>query len=331
MLEHGGRLRAAARQWGIALEEWLDLSTGIAPWSYPVTIPAEVWQRLPEDEDDLETTAARYYGHPSPLPLPGSQAAIQWLPRLFPAGEILLPAPSYGEYAPAWQSAGHTTREVPFAQLATLAAKTTARALMLGNPNNPTGEILSAAMLGELAKTLAARDGWLIVDEAFADADPGNSLATLAGTTHPNLIVLRSLGKFFGLAGARVGFFCGADALRIRLKEMLGPWAVSHPARLAATLALGDTAWCHAQQDRLENASARLGLLLGQHSLTSIPGGSLFHYVATPHAAELFTHLARCGILVGQFREPAAIRFGLPASAADWRRLDAALTDWNHS
>ena len=327
ILEHGGRLRAAARQWNIPLADWLDLSTGIAPWSYPVNIPAEVWQRLPEDDDELEATAARYYHHPSPLPLPGSQAAIQWLPRLFSADDVILPTPTYGEYAPAWQVAGHRVSEVSFAQLID-AARTRAKIVMLGNPNNPTGETLSATALSTLAQTLAARDGWLIVDEAFTDADSARSLTALAGNVHPNLIVLRSLGKFFGLAGARVGFFCGADHLRIRLKEMLGPWAVAHPARLAATQALSDTAWHTAQQHKLASACTQLGAMLDQHGLASTAGGNLFRYVATAQAGALFAHLARRGILVRQFDAPAALRFGLPITPAHWQQLDIALSEW---
>lgn len=321
MLEHGGRLRAAARRWGIAQADWLDLSTGIAPWSYPLQVPAAAWQRLPEDDDELVDTAARYYGHPAPLPLPGSQAAIQWLPRLLPAARTVLPRLTYAEYAPAWLAAGHEVHEVAYAAL----PATPAEIVMLANPNNPSGERLNAARLHELA----ARCRWLVVDEAFADCAPGESLAALAGTALPNLIVLRSLGKFFGLAGARVGFLCAAPELQQRLAAALGPWALSHPARVAATQALADAEWQAQQRTRLAAACARLQTLLAAHGLPAASGGDLFCYAPTEEATALHDFLAARGILVRLFAAPAALRFGLPGAEADWQRLAAALTDWS--
>jgi len=145
--------------------------------------------------------------------------------------------------------------------------------------------------------------------------------------------VLRSLGKFFGLAGARVGFLCAAPALRARLAEALGPWALAHPSRIAATQALRDTAWQQAQRARLVAASERLGRLLAGHGLASRAGGELFHYVATPLAPALAEHCARRGILLREFQQPPALRFGLPGSDAEWLRLAQALDefDWTRS
>ena len=87
MLEHGGRLHAAAQRYGIAVADWLDLSTGIAPYGWPLPpIPADAWQRLPEQDDGLEALARDYYGAAALLPVAGSQAAIQALPRLLRPG-----------------------------------------------------------------------------------------------------------------------------------------------------------------------------------------------------------------------------------------------------
>lgn len=325
MLEHGGRLRQAAQRRGIPLSDWLDLSAGIAPWSYPVRIEESAWRRLPEDEDDLVAAAAAYYGHPQALPLPGSQAAIRELPRLLPPGVAVLPAPTYGEYAPAWRAAGHDLRELGADDL--LAAD--ADVVMLANPNNPDGACFVPDALRALAARQAARGGWLVVDEAFADTAPASSLAALAGTELPNLIVLRSLGKFFGLAGARVGFLCAAPALRERLAEALGPWALAHPSRVAASQALRDAAWQTAQRARLAEASARLGRLLAGHGLDSRSGGDLFHYAPTSRAPALAVHCARRGILLREFQRPPALRFGLPGNDAEWERLARALDDFD--
>jgi cobalamin biosynthetic protein CobC len=328
MLEHGGRLRQAARQRGIPLADWLDLSTGIAPWSYPASIPGAAWQRLPEDDDELVAIAAAYYGHPAPLPLAGSQAAIQWLPRLLTPGRVLLPRPTYGEYAAAWSAAGHSVAEI---DAEAIGAATDADVLMLANPNNPTAATLDHDAMLALAARQAARGGWLVVDEAFADADPGVSLAPLAGSHFPKLVVLRSLGKFFGLAGARVGFLCAAETVSRQMAEALGPWALAHPSRIAAIQALGDPAWHGEQVRRLTAASARLGELLAANGLASSAGGLLFHYAATPHAAAIAEHCAQRGILLRTFAQPPALRFGLPGKDADWKRLAEALGTWSCS
>lgn len=311
LLEHGGRLGAAARRYGIPRTGWLDLSTGIAPWPYPLpAVPTEVWQRLPEEEDGLEAAAGDYYGTPQLLALPGSQAAIQALPRLFPPGRITLTAPLYAEHPVAWQAAGHTLvgRNEP------------SDYAVLCNPNNPTGQHFTRDELLEYARQVRL----LVVDEAFIDAQPDESLI---GTASGNIVVLRSLGKFFGLAGARLGFVCAAPELLDRLRDTLGPWSVAHPARWAAQQALADRAWQAVQRERLYAASARLAELLRENGLGEPAGCALFRYVTTPHADTLFEALARRGILVRRFDAPAALRFGVPGNENEWRRLATALKE----
>ena len=308
MLEHGGRLGVAARQYGIAREDWLDLSTGISPWPYPLPeLPAEVWQRLPEDDDGLNTAAQSYYGADSLLMLPGSQAAIQWLPRLLPSGRVALHEPMYNEHPAAWRAAGHVCVEW----------NATADYAVLCRPNNPTGRVLPRGELLERARTVR----WLVVDEAFIDAEPIESLIGAA----ENILVLRSLGKFFGLAGARVGTLVGPTEVLEQMATALGPWAVPHPARWAAHLALADADWQAAQRLRLRAAAARLSALLHAHDLGEVSGAALFQYVPTPRATEIQDALARRGILVRIFMFPAALRFGLPETEEDWLRLQTAL------
>lgn len=347
MLEHGGRLREASQRYAIPLADWVDLSTGIAPWPYPPPpLAAELWQRLPEDDDGLREAAAGYYGVTNDginegivdaariLPLAGSQAAIQTLPGLRAAGTVALPTPTYGEYAPAWRAAGHRVIECEFDSL----AGQDADVVLLANPNNPDARRLDRAVLLALAARLARRGGWLIVDEAFADADTGAaaSLAAVAGSAAaPNVIVLRSLGKFFGLAGARVGFCIAAPALLERLRDRLGPWPLANPSRHVARQCLRDTAWQAAQRERLRQAMTRLCALLTEHGLPPSATTALFAYVpchASSHvssvtAADVQDHLARRGILVRRFAAPAALRFGLPGDEAAWARLRAALRE----
>ena len=320
MLEHGGRLREAATRFGIPLADWLDLSTGIAPAPYPVPpLPAHCWHRLPEDDDGLEAAAAAYYGSTELLPVAGSQAAIQALPAVLPGRRISLLAPAYAEHAHAWRARAPRL----CAADALDAAVAQSDIVVLVNPNNPTGAAFSRTQLLDWHARLAARGGWLVVDEAFIDADPVATLVARAGT--PGRVVLRSLGKFFGLAGARVGFVFAPAALRRRLAEQLGPWPLGGPAREAARIALADRAWQAAQRTRLRTDGARLARLLAEAGLGPAAGPALFKWVADPRAAHLYTALARRGVLVRLFDSPASLRFGLPPDEAGWRRLADAL------
>lgn len=323
MLEHGGAVRTAAIRYRIPLGEWLDLSTGINPQGWPVPpIPPAVWQRLPEPEDGLETAAAAYYGTPHLLPVAGSQAAIQALPLLRPAGRVGVIHPSYAEHAHAWQRAGHQLESLPVAELD--AAVDRLDVLVLVHPNNPTALRFPLDVLLDWRARLAARGGWLVLDEAFMDATPADSLAGVADL--PGLIVLRSLGKFFGLAGARVGFVLAEPALRDRLQEQLGPWTVSGPTRWITRQALADQQWQTQARAELARTSVRLADLLKRQRLPLADGTALFQWMPTPDAEFWQDALARRGILVRRFADPPGLRFGLPGSEpAAWRRLELAL------
>lgn len=328
MLEHGGRLREAARRWGRPLSGWIDLSTGIDPLGYPVPpLDQEAWRRLPEENDErLAFAAARYYGNPCLLPVAGSQAAIRALPALFPKGHVAVLAPTYAEHAAAWEDAGHALRR--FAADGFEAACDASDIVVLCNPNNPTAECFARERLLRGAAGLARRGGWLVVDEAFADSLPALSLAADAGAGAANVVVLRSLGKFFGLAGARVGFALGASLLLTQLAERLGPWTVTGPSREVARRALADPAWQAGARQRQEQASARLAALLAPFIHAGpVARTPLFCWLPHPQAAALHEALAQRGILVRLFEEPAGLRFGLPGAESEWARLAAALDE----
>jgi cobalamin biosynthetic protein CobC len=322
MLEHGGRLRRASQQYGLPLGSWLDLSTGLnpVPWQ-GAEPPLNSWARLPEDEDELAPAAQAYYGAPLALPIAGSQAAIQTLPQLRPPGHVGLLATSYAEHHYHWHRAGHRISLLTAAECA--AASEELDVLVLVNPNNPTGERFMPEQLAVWHARLVARGGWLVVDEAFADTSPELSLATLCG--RDGLIVLRSLGKFFGLAGARVGFALAAAPLLHSLAERLGPWSLAGPSRFVATQALSDRPWQEATRRRLAADGQRLHRLLARCGLSPSGGTSLFQWVLTPQAAWIHDRLARSGILVRLFETPSSLRFGLPYAAEDWERLEGCL------
>lgn len=320
---HGGRLRKAAAEYRIPLADWLDLSTGISPNAYPVpVISPDAWARLPEDDDGLIDAAARYYGSTHILPVAGSQAAIQSLPAVLARQnplKIAIAGPSYAEHWHAWQHLDPI--EIGSHQLESMAD--TCDIVLVVNPDNPSGHLIPAPRLLDLHARLSSRGGWLIVDEAFIDPIPEHSLASHAGQA--GLIVLRSLGKFFGLAGARVGFVLAPAALRDALDRLLGPWCLNGPAREVARVALLDEQWQHANRSLLKHQSERLSSLLSATGFTTGHGCALFRVIDTPQAKTLHDTLARQGILVRLFERPMRLRFGLPSKEAQWQRLEAAL------
>lgn len=322
MLEHGGRLLRAARKYGIPAEDWLDLSTGVSPFPWPVPeLPASVWHRLPEDDDGLIETARAYYGAPDLLPVAGSQAAIQALPHLRVPSRVGVIAPGYAEHAHAWRRAWHEVATLPAGEL--LAQAHRFDVVVLIHPNNPGGERFTSGQLLDLHASVAARGGWLVVDEAFIDVEPDASLC--AESAREGLIVLRSVGKFFGMAGARAGFVCASPLLLDALRERLGPWTLSGPSRHALRLALADEAWQASARPRLRAAGERLSGILRAAGLEPVGGCALFQWCHHADARALHEALARRGILTRLFDTPASLRFGLPADEAGFLRLRDAL------
>ncbi|BBP75380.1 threonine-phosphate decarboxylase [Pseudomonas gingeri NCPPB 3146 = LMG 5327] len=321
MLEHGGRLRKAVEQYGIAEADWLDLSSGIAPWPWPIPpIPERAWARLPETDDGLEQAACAYYGAPLVLPVPGSQAAIQLLPRLRRVGKVGVLSPCYAEHAEAWRRNGYIVREVLEHEVDFFIDSLDV--LVVVNPNNPTGLSLPPEQLLEWHGRLAQRGGWLVVDEAFMDNTPQLSLA--AHTHNVGLIVLRSFGKFFGLAGVRLGFVLAERKLLKLLAEQVGPWSVAGPTRVLGQACLADDAGHARQRLRTEQASQRLVALLGRYGFAPQGGCALFQWFITSRAEHLHEFMARRGILLRLFTQNSSLRFGLPVDEADWQRLELA-------
>ena len=327
MLEHGGWLRQAAADSDIPLEQWLDLSTGINPcsWQPREPIPVSCWQRLPEVDDGLEQAARDYYGCASLLPVAGSQMAIQALPQLKRLGTVAMARLAYAEHAHHWLNHNHNVVLIDedYFEESINQLLPQLDVLLLINPTNPSGRRFTVEQLLAWHQQLATRGGWLLVDEAFIDITPDQSLA--AYCDRPGLIILRSVGKFFGLAGARVGFVLAQRPLLDALNELLGPWTLSGPSRWLVQQALRDQQWQEAMRLHLVAGSERLAVLLKHCGLRPTGGSALFQYCSHPAAAELYQALQAQGVLVRLFDEPAALRFGLPADEVGWEQLEHAL------
>lgn len=341
-ISHGGNLELAAQTFAIPREQWLDLSTGIAPWSWPIPdIPTAVWQRLPAVACPLPVAAADYYGCKAEavLAIPGSQFAIQCLPQLFPdSTRVAIPQLGYFEHRKAWQQAGHELFNYSDDGLDQLEAKIKAGELdvvLVINPNNPTTTIQDRDRLLHWCDLLARRGGCLLVDEAFMDTDSQMSLTSQC--PRPGLIVLRSLGKFFGLAGLRLGFVLAESHVLERLSEKLGPWAVNGPAQYLGCRAMADKAWHEQQKQRIKRAMAAQMALLNAVSWgekTKVLQGSLYCTISMPkeQVEKWYQRCGREGILVRRFVQceqendgHGLLRFGLAGDAEQLQRLKQIL------
>jgi cobalamin biosynthesis protein CobC len=325
-LFHGGDLGAARRRFPGATEPFIDLSTGINPIPYPVPrFSAAPFARLPDAAalGALTLAAARAYGAPAAahvVPAPGTQILLPFVAGLAAPGRAAILAPGYPEHARAAALAGHSIQAIRGIEECDDAAL-----VIVANPNNPDGKLFGRGDLLALAQDLRRRHGVLVVDEAFMDVGPRDA-SLAADLACGNVVVLRSFGKFFGLAGLRLGFALAAPPLAVRLRAALGPWAVSGPALAVGTQALADTAWIERTRRRLDRAAQRLDEIFSGLALTVVGGTSLFRLVQTPAANALFQHLGEAGIWVRSFPDNADwLRFGLPANERAWRRLKTAL------
>ena len=325
--QHGGDLNLAAARFGQPADGWLDLSTGINPFAYPVPpLPPVVWQHLPDSGDDLtlREVAAASYGLSDPDQIaaaPGTQAVLQLLPRLRPFSQVAVIGPTYAEHARSWGNAGHNVIAAE-----TLDRTSDADVVVLCQPNNPDGRRFDPARVLELAEHLGHRGGLVVVDEAFVDCTPELSLAPYV---RPGLLVLRSFGKFFGLAGLRLGFALAEPQLARLIRQSLGPWAVSGAAMAIGAMALADQEWIAATRRRLPQEMAALNAVLGRAGLSIAGGTALFTLVNASRAWALYEFLGQRGILARPFAmAPRWLRFGLPAGDEERHRLATALESW---
>jgi len=335
---HGADLAAASARYGIPIADWLDLSTGINPRAYPIgAIDSALFQHLPLSDAELRAAAKNYCAAPVlPIAAAGSQVLIQWLPLVRAQitqrrCRVAVPSIGYSEHAFRWRWAGH---EIVFydprepAHIEVLLREGVIDVLIVINAHNPLGLLVSPEQLLNWRMQLAATDGWLIVDEAFIDPTPEYSVA--AHTQLPGLIVLRSLGKFFGLAGVRCGFAFCVDAIAEPLKIAVGPWAVSGPTLRVATAALCDAVWQQRMRDELATLSAANAELIRSSAWAqdkAIRRHALFNSIelAPALAQTVEDRLARSGIRVRRIEVDerlSLLRFGLidPVDSDRWAR-----------
>jgi cobalamin biosynthetic protein CobC len=180
--------------------------------------------------------------------------------------------------------------------------------------------------LARIAAMLQRRGGWLVIDEAFVDTDPALSSAALC-KDFP-IVVLRSFGKFYGLAGVRLGFAVAAPDLARRIAAALGPWACSGSAIHIGTKALRDESWAMQTRVALATQAIKLDAILNKAGFISAGGTALFRLVRHPDAMKLHRRLAQHHIWCRSFDWASdLLRFGLPPDRAALDRVAAALAE----
>ncbi|MEM6649025.1 MAG: threonine-phosphate decarboxylase CobD [Pseudomonadota bacterium] len=325
-LVHGGALDVMRAAFPDAPEPWIDLSTGINPWPYPDTaISADALTHLPTRTayETCKCAMASAIGASPALLLlaPGSELLIRLLPDVIRPKRVAILSPTYGDHAFVWKQAGVDIIETADP----LSLAKSVDAVVVTHPNNPDGRIFTHEALETARQTLAARGGWLIIDEAYADLIPEQSFAPRGGAD--GLIILRSFGKFFGLAGVRLGALLAPIHIRNAMAERLGVWPVSGPALEIGARAYDDLAWQARARTDLAAAAARLDATLTAAGLRIVGGTSLYRFVEVDTAYGLFEQLARAGISVRRFDwSQHHLRIGLPASQDAEARLKSALT-----
>jgi cobalamin biosynthesis protein CobC len=327
----GGCLGPPRAAYPHAPQPWIDLSTGINPKSYPAPrARGATLNRLPETGElsRLEAVAAAAFGVGDPLRVVatgGTEAALRLLPYVLGQKVAVVAGPTYESHANGWERAGVPSRVVPDSQLEDSIADQTA--LIVVNPNNPDGRIMSRERLRHLHAAVGARGGVLVVDEAFAEVTPESSVADLAGSNEAQrLVVLRSFGKFYGLAGLRLGFVVGAPEVMTRIRSVIGDWPVSVDALAAGLAAYADREWAERTRVQLARSARRLDELLTRYGFELAGGTSLYRLVRADDAPVRFERLASAGILTRPFRyDSSLLRFGLPGTADAWRRLSDVL------
>ncbi|WP_413698994.1 aminotransferase class I/II-fold pyridoxal phosphate-dependent enzyme [Psychromonas sp. KJ10-10] len=332
---HGGQLTRIAKEYNIPKSQWLDLSTGIAPYSYPIpSIPINIWQDLPTITDNLLFVARQYYQAKYCWPLSGSQSLIEKLPELWKTqnkafntdiSHVYLPKVGYKEHQQAWQKAGC---KLHFYQQYLPTDIENNSVVVVINPNNPSNDKFNQAQLKSLQETCEKTNSLLVIDEAFADIlSPEWSFVSQIQAQTDNVIVLRSFGKFFGLAGIRIGFVCCGLQWFNRIRQTTGPWEINGPALYIAEQALADKNWHKKQIEKLQDQSQKQQTLLIKYfPAVSTQSNALFMTVFLNNAPHIYRIFCQHGLYVRLTDENDALRFGI-CSNRQLQQLEVILKD----
>jgi threonine-phosphate decarboxylase len=308
---HGGQLQQIAERFGVRLADLLDFSANINPEGPPAAVFSTLRQSLddlsvltnyPEiGEPALRSALSTYTGVRSEniAVANGFVPLLEAALRALPIRKCLLPVPAFLEYRRTLTLARvevipHVlTPESDFSYDIDAVLRGSHDAILLANPQNPSGVLCARNVLLELTAKAAERDLFLLLDEAFIDYCPEASL-TEAINRFPNLIVFRSVTKFFGMPGLRVAYAAANFRTSAMLHETIPPWSITTLASRAVCAALGDEVYADHSRALNQERRIRLKKDLEALSLRTEPSAAnflLFRLPSFVDAAEFWERM----------------------------------------
>jgi threonine-phosphate decarboxylase len=309
---HGGDVDGIARTYGVSADLLIDFSANINPIGPPrrtlIRLAREATDRrvithYPDpDYVELRNTLARTLLVPADgLTIAnGSVALIAAIVRAIAPGACVLAAPAFAEYRRALRASGCQVRLFPLtaARGFALDGDALVRVLdrhrppmcVLTNPHNPSGAVTSRTEMLRVLNGARRAKTLLVVDEAFIDYAPTETLVTEAVRSE-HLAVLRSVTKFYGMPALRVGYAVSSSRLAGRISAQLPPWPVTTLAASAATEAVQDHGYARRTLASVAEQRRWLSQALGTIGVTVYPSAANFLLLQLPATAPRSTRL----------------------------------------
>ena len=270
---HGGRVYDAARRWGISPDEVIDFSANINPIGPPREVLSAIetglksanFRAYPDVYTFVRALANKHRLIPDEIIVDSGATSLMFavLRAILPK-RVLMLEPAFGEYSracaavkaevTAWLLTEADDFTPTFSNLVRVIKERQFDLVILNSPHNPTGTLYAREALLSLVDMAEAHNVAVMLDEAFVDYSPQASLVSLAATK-TQLVVLRSLTKFYAMPGLRVGYaVCGAK-LATKIRQQIDPWSVSSVALEAGCAVLDEDEFD--AESRGANAQAR--------------------------------------------------------------------------
>lgn len=316
---HGGDIWGASKRAGLSPEKILDFSSSLNPFGLPKKAASAIKDGLryaspyPDPASFSLRQALSVFHSIDPgqiVPGNGSTELIYALPRVLRLKRALIAEPAFSEYRRSLELAGCRTESLVLREedgfgfdldRFSRKIKKGYGAVFVANPANPTGALLEKDTIIEAARLCKKAGAWLVVDEAFIDFREEGSVKSFAGK-EKNLIVLRSMTKFYSMAGLRLGFLITGKGAAERFRKSMLPWSVNTLAACAAMGALKDSAyirktlgWLGPERVFLSNALSGLGLKVFPSSANFLMAKTSLNQ---PLAIEIRERLFGRGILI---------------------------------
>ena len=315
MTGHGGNIYRAAEETGIPVSSIIDFSASVNPLGVPDSVAEVIRENIPliahYPEPFAEALANQVGAHLVIDPQTilcgnGSTELIYLVARALAPQRVLIPAPTFSEYERACGMISGTScihlalsRENGFAidVEAFIAAMSGCDMAFLCNPNNPTGRLLGRDAVHAIAQAAHRIGCCLVVDEAFIEFSPGQSVVHEVAK-NSQLIVLRSLTKYYALPGLRIGYAVLPAALMPRMQGQKEPWTINNLAQKAGIAALHDRQYQDRTMTVIAEEKKYLEQGLSSLKIDRIPSAANYYLIRMDNARPVIASLREKGILV---------------------------------